>query len=78
MNKKKTNKRKKTFDSIWIERLPNPKPGKGIAEIYVNGGRTTTVKKTCVGRIFGRHLSEEVRIKLISTIEKALLDTFVE
>lgn len=69
---------KKTFESIWVERLPNPKPGKGIAEIYVDGGRTTTVKKTCVARVFGRHLDEKMRVKLVSTIEKALQDTFVE
>lgn len=72
--KKKAGRVKKPFTRIWIERSMSHNPVRGIAEIYVDGGRLSYVEKTCIGRIFQKHLDHNVITRLINTVEKALID----
>lgn len=57
---------------IWIENPGRSSRAKGIAEIYVEGGAFSYVKKTCIGRIYKKHLSEHTANRIIQEIEKAL------
>ena len=57
---------------IWTERPANPQLG--IAEIYVLGGRFKYIEKTCVGRIYQKHLSQSDALRLMHAIERAIVD----
>ena len=60
------------INKIWIENPGRASRAKGIAEIYVEGGALSYIKKTCIGRIYKKHLSEHAANRIISEIEKAL------
>jgi hypothetical protein len=72
--KVKKKKQNKPYSNIWVERSMHDHPTRGVAEIYVDGGRLSYVKKTCVGRIFQKHLDRNTITRLINTIERALID----
>lgn len=63
---------KNTKIEIWTERPTNPQ--RGIAEIYVSGGQFKYIKKTCVGRIYRKHLSQADAMRLMHAIERAIID----
>lgn len=56
---------------IWIERC-NSRGSKGIAEIYVEGGAMKYERKTCIGRLFQKHLTGEQAKAFVERIEKAI------
>ncbi len=62
------NKNAKTY---WIERTVQSR--KCIAEIYVSGGQFSYMKKTCVGRIFAKHLAQDELVKFLHSIENAVM-----
>ena len=57
---------------IWIEDTGRSSGSKGIAEIFINGGPFSYVNKTCIGRIYRKHLSDRTAARIIQEIEKAL------
>jgi hypothetical protein len=62
------NKNTKTY---WVERTAQSR--KCVAEIYVSGGQFSYMEKTCVGRIFAKHLSPDELVKFLHSIENAVM-----
>lgn len=61
----------KNANTYWVERTAQSR--KCIAEIYVSGGQFSYMKKTCVGRIFAKHLSPDELVKFLHSIENAVM-----
>ena len=49
-----------------------PRAAKGIAEIFIEGGEFSYIKKTCVCRIYQKHLGDSEAQEIVSRIAKAL------
>lgn len=60
------------INKIWIENPGRASRAKGIAEIYIEGGQFPSDKKTCIGRIYRKHLSDRAAARIVQEIEKAL------
>lgn len=60
---------------IWIEHFPAKKASKGLAEIYVDGGAMKYLTRTCIGRIYQKHLPKHTADRIIQEIEKTITRT---
>ena len=60
---------------IWIEHFPAKRASRGLAEIYVDGGAMKYLTRTCIGRIYQKHLPEHTADRIIQEIEKTITRT---